>query len=95
MLKFFRIVSLIEGMSYLIILCVTLGLISRDLVFAIGMAHGALFVLFFVFSILAAHKQGWSVTVWFLLLLSAIVPFAFVAVEMFIQKQLCKQEVIA
>jgi len=95
MLKLFRITSLIEGMSYLIILCVSLGLISRDLVYSIGMTHGALFVLFFVFLILASHKQGWSVTVWFLLLLSAFVPFAFVAVEMFLQKQLCKKEAIA
>ena len=60
MLKLFRIVSLIEGMSYLLILCVSLGFISRDLVAIIGMGHGALFVLYVVLLILAACKQGWS-----------------------------------
>ena len=37
MLKLFRAASFIEGMSYLVILCVTIGLISRD--FEIGRAH--------------------------------------------------------
>lgn len=92
MLKLFRVTSLVEGISYLLILCVSLGLISRDFVFEMGMAHGALFMLFFVFSMLAAHKQGWSVTIWVLLLLSALVPFAFVAVEMFLQKQISQQQ---
>ena len=64
MLKFFRIASVLEGVSYLVILCVTLGFIDRAYVFNIGMTHGALFVLYFVLSLLASHKQGWSVVVW-------------------------------
>lgn len=92
MLKLFRIVSLIEGMSYLLILCVSLGFISRDLVSTIGMGHGALFVLYVVLSILAARKQGWSMGVWFLLFLSALIPFAFVLVEMFLEKELGRKD---
>lgn len=42
MLKLFRAASFIEGMSYLVILCVTIGLISRDFVSVLGMTHGAL-----------------------------------------------------
>lgn len=90
MLKLFRAVSLIEGMSYLLILCVTLGFISRDLVSTIGMAHGVLFILYLVLSVLATRKQGWTVGVWFLLFLSAIIPFAFVLVELFLEKELRK-----
>ena len=90
MLKLFRTVSLIEGMSYLLILCVSLGLLSRDLVSTIGMGHGVLFILYSVLSIIAARKQGWSTGVWFLVFLSALVPFAFVFVEMFLQKELRK-----
>lgn len=92
MLKFFRIASLLEGLSYLLILCVTLGFISRELVFTIGMGHGALFLVYFVLSLLASHKQGWSVVVWLLVLLAAFIPFAFVPVEMFLQKELRRKE---
>lgn len=95
MLKFFRIASLLEGVSYLVILCVTLGFIDRAYVFNIGMTHGALFVLYFVLSLLASHKQGWSVVVWLLVLLAAFIPFAFIPVEMFLQKELRRSKVQA
>jgi hypothetical protein len=49
-----------------------------------------LFLLYFVLSLLASHKQGWSVGLWLLMLLAAIVPFAFIPVEMFLQKELRK-----
>jgi len=88
MLKLFRIASWLEGFSYLAILCVSLGLISREFVFPIGITHGVLFLLYFVFSLLASHKQGWSVLVWLVLLLAAIIPFAFLGVEIFLQKEL-------
>lgn len=90
MLQMFRIASLLEGCSYLLILSVTLNILSRELVFPIGMAHGALFMLYFVLSLLASHKQGWSVLVWLLVLVAAVVPLAFIAVEMFLQKELRK-----
>ena len=88
MLKYFRVVSILEGLSFLIILSVTLNIISRDYVFEIGMTHGVLFFLYFLFSLVASHKRGWSVVVWLLVLLASIVPFAFLAVEVFLQKEL-------
>lgn len=92
MLKFFRVASLVEGMSYLLILCVTLGFISRDYVSTLGMGHGVLFMFYLVLSLLVTHQQGWSLRVWLLLFVSAFIPFAFVPVEMFLQKQLRKNE---
>jgi len=91
MLSVFRIVSLIEGLFYLLILCVTLGLFSRELVFPLGMGHGVLFVSYFVLSLLASHKSAWSVLVWLAVLLAALIPFAFIPVELFLQKELRKQ----
>ena len=88
MLKLFRIASLLEGCSYLLILTASFGIISREFIFPIGMAHGVLFLLYFVLSLLASHKQGWSVGLWLLVLLAAVVPFAFVPVELFLQKAL-------
>ncbi|MGH8492235.1 MAG: DUF3817 domain-containing protein [Moraxellaceae bacterium] len=87
MLSIFRISSLLEGCSFLLILSVSLGLISRELVFPIGMAHGALFLLYFVLSLLTSHKQGWPVLVWLAVLLAGVVPFAFMAVEIFLKKE--------
>ena len=74
-------------------MCVSLGFISRDLVATIGMGHGALFVLYVVLLILAARKQAWSMGVWFLLFLSALIPFAFVLVEVFLEKELRKNKI--
>ena len=88
MLVFFRITSLLEGLSYLAILSVTLGLISREMVYTLGMAHGALFMGYFVVSLIASHKQGWSVVTWLLVFLASIVPFAFILVDRFIHKQM-------
>lgn len=92
MLKLFRITSLTEGISYLLILCVTFGFISREFVYTLGMAHGALFVLYLVLSLLAAYKKSWSLGIWLLMLLAAFIPFAFVPVELFLQKELRKNE---
>lgn len=87
MLSFFRVTSLLEGVSYLVILSVTLNIISREFVFFLGMAHGVLFMLYFICSLITSHKQNWSVVIWLLVLLAAVVPFAFIAVELFLKKQ--------
>ena len=86
MLKVFRTISMLEGLSYLTILSVTLGLISRELVFALGMFHGVLFVLYLIFSLQVSHKNNWSLLVWFAVFLASIVPFAFIAVEVFLKR---------
>lgn len=92
MLKVFRVVSLIEGISYLLILCVTLGIISRDYVFIIGMGHGVIFLLYFVLSLLASHRQNWSLGIWLMVFLASIIPFAFIPVEIFIKRELTKND---
>lgn len=94
MLSIFRLSSVCEGISYLLILGVSLGFVPREFVYPIGMAHGVLFLAYIVLSLLVSNKHGWSVIVWFLIFLASIVPFAFIAVEMFIQRQLKKQAVL-
>jgi len=41
-------------------------------------------------SLLASHKQSWSLITWLLVFLASLVPFAFIAVELFVQKELKK-----
>lgn len=86
MIKTFRAISLLEGLSYLIILSVTLGFISRDMVFILGMTHGVLFMMYLVFSLVVAQKQQWSVIVWLGILLASIIPFAFIPAELYLKK---------
>jgi integral membrane protein len=94
-LNFFRAVSALEGISYLVILSVTAGIISRDYVFALGMTHGALFLIYMFASLQTSHKRGWSVFVWLLIFLAAVVPFAFIAVELFLRKEMEQRELSA
>ncbi|MRX27973.1 DUF3817 domain-containing protein [Kangiella sp. HZ709] len=91
-MKYFRIISFVEGLSYLIILCVTFGLISRDYVFPLGAGHGALFILYLILSLQASHKQKWSIITWLLIFLASIVPFAFIVVDTFLKREILKDE---
>lgn len=86
-MKFFRLVSLAEGISYLVILSVTAGIISREYVFPLGATHGALFIVYLFASLQVSHRQGWSIVTWLLIFLAAVVPFAFIAVELFLRRE--------
>lgn len=92
MITFFRAISFLEGISYLLILSITLGLISRDFVFHLGMAHGVLFMLYLVLSLMVSNSQKWSVLAWLGLLIAAFVPFAFIPVEIELRKAQDKEE---
>ena len=91
-MKGFRLISLLEGISYLLILSVTLGVISRDYVSYLGMMHGILFITYLTFCINASHQQKWSVITFLLLFLASIIPFAFICVELYMRKQLMEKQ---
>ncbi|ORU91665.1 MAG: hypothetical protein A6F70_00360 [Cycloclasticus sp. symbiont of Bathymodiolus heckerae] len=93
MLKYFRVISIVEGLSYLTILSVTLGLISREFVFYLGMFHGFLFIIYLVLSFIVSDKKGWPILTWLALFLASVVPFAFIFVELFLRKESIKQEI--
>ena len=86
MLNIFRTISVIEGLSYLAILSVTLGLIGREFVFPLGMGHGVLFILYLVLSLIVAGKHGWSLKIWLPIFLASLIPFAFIPVEIYLRK---------
>lgn len=87
MLTLFRIISVLEGVSFLMILSVTLGLISREYVGFLGMGHGVLFMLYLVFSLQVATKQSWTLIVWLPIFLASLIPFAFLGVEFYLRKK--------
>jgi integral membrane protein len=86
MLALFRLTSLCEGISFLAILSVSLGLISRQYVYPIGMGHGILFMTYLVLSLVIAAKLKWSLKIWLPVFLASVVPFAFLAVEFYLRK---------
>lgn len=80
MLKAFRMLSLIEGASLIILLFVAMPAKYHfgyfDIIFYAGMTHGILWMSYFTFSLPLSHKQGWSVAFWTLVLVASIIPFA-------------------
>lgn len=94
MLNYFRAISILEGLSFLTILSVTLDLISRDFVFQLGMTHGVLFMFYLLFSLIVSNKQQWSLKIWFLLFLASLIPFAFIPVEFFLSRVLGDQKTV-
>ena len=86
-LKLFRLISLSEGISYLLILSVTFGFISRDYVSGLGMAHGILFIAYTMLSLDVRSKQNWSTIVWLLVFLASLIPFSFIVIELFLRRE--------
>ena len=82
----FRLVSLSEGLSYLLILSITLGFVPREFVFPVGIAHGILFIAYLCLSLFVSHKREWPLITWLLVFLASLVPFAFIAVDLFLRK---------
>ncbi len=79
MLKFFRMLSLVEGISLIILLFVAMPAKYYysffDSVWVVGMIHGILWLFYVIFSLVVSHRKEWSVGFWLLVLLSSIIPF--------------------
>ncbi len=86
MLKAFRIISLLEGLSYIAILSVTLGFISRDHVSTLGMTHGILFMVYIMLAMSVSGDKKWPSWKLGLVILASLVPFAFIPTEVFLRK---------
>ena len=79
MLKTFRILSFLEGVSYLLILFVTMPLKyiweNGGPNKVIGMAHGFLFLAYIVMAFLMKENQKWNNKTLGIVLLCSIIPF--------------------
>lgn len=85
MLTLFRATSILEGISYLAILAITMPLkYMADLPMPnkyVGTAHGVLFIAYIILAIVFWMKKKWSIKRLFILLLASLVPFATFYVE--------------
>ncbi len=81
MLRFFNIIGILEGISYLVLFFNMLVIkninteLYKSLLFPIGMAHGLLFILYIVLAIMLKIELKWSVKKFLLICLASILPF--------------------
>jgi len=92
LLQFLRIIGLVEGVSFLIILFVTMPLKyiweMTEPNKIVGMAHGVLFIGYCVLVVLVGFRFKWKLLTIFWALLASIIPFGtFVA-----DKKIFKEE---
>ena len=79
MKSLFRIVALLEGVSY--ILLMTLGLYFKYLlnddtyVKLLGMPHGVLFMLYILIAFLLRKQEQWSFINFVIILFASLIPF--------------------
>ena len=90
----FRIISIIEGLSYLILVFIAMPLkYMFDYPLAVkivGMSHGVLFILFFVALVMAMNKYKWKF-LGFQLFVYSLIPFGFILIERIIMKSPAKK----
>jgi integral membrane protein len=79
MLKSLRIIGIIEGVSYLVLLLIAMPLKyiweSPQMVQQVGMAHGVLFVLYVALVFIVGMQFKWSLKTIGFALLASIVPW--------------------
>ena len=99
MLNKFRVFSIIEGTSLLILLFIAMPakyvLGVGTIVPVVGMVHGLLFMAYMVFSLMVSHRQQWSIIKWLLVFLAGVVPFGFFASDYYLRKDLSTQAAVA
>jgi integral membrane protein len=79
MINFFRIISFLEGVSYLLLLFIAVPLKyfngQEYLVKILGMPHGILFILYILISIILKNKMNWSIRQTIEIMIGSIIPF--------------------
>ncbi len=75
----FRIISFLEGMSYLLLLFIAVPLKywggDEQYVKLLGMPHGILFVSYILFAFLIKENEKWGIKDLGIVLLASILPF--------------------
>ncbi|WP_138434001.1 DUF3817 domain-containing protein [Winogradskyella algicola] len=79
LLPTFRIVALLEGVSYILLLFIATPVkyFANDpqYVKMLGMPHGLLFIAYIVMAVLMSKDMKWNTRTLFIVLIAAIIPF--------------------
>ena len=75
----FRIISFLEGVSYILLLFIAVPLKywsgDEQYVKLLGMPHGLLFVGYIILAFLMRKKERWNNTELFIVLICSVLPF--------------------
>ena len=92
MLKTFKIIAVLEGISYIVLFSNMLFIKPNDfvlyhkLLYPIGMSHGVLFIGYVVIAILLKKSREWNYVDLGIILSASLLPFA----TFFIEKRYLK-----
>lgn len=79
MIKAFRIVGFLEGISYLLLLFVAVPIKyfgeNETYVKMLGMPHGLLFIGYIILAIMLKYELEWKSKTFWMVLLASIIPF--------------------
>lgn len=78
-LKTFRLIALLEGMSYILLLFIGVPLKyignNEILVKILGMPHGILFILYIIFALYQKKNMNWNIKDMLIIMMASIIPF--------------------
>jgi len=78
MLKIFRILSMIEGLSLIVLLCIAMPAkyqFGIDLVKSVGPIHGFLWLAYLPLLEITSRQENWSKAFWNFAFMTSIIPF--------------------
>ena len=85
MVRFFKIVATLEGISLLLLFFVAMPLKymfdNPDYIRPMGMAHGVLFIAYIFMALMLKFEQDWPVKKLLIICLASIVPFGTFYIE--------------
>jgi len=87
MLRFFKIVAILEGISYLALFANMLLIkpnnmeLYKTLLFPIGMAHGLLFIAYLVLATMLKFELDWSWKKFGIIAIASVLPFGTFYIE--------------
>ena len=85
MLTFFRIIALLEGISYILLLFIATPIKymmnDESYVKMLGMPHGLLFIMYIVVAFLLKSEMNWSKRIFNIVLISSVIPFGTFYIE--------------
>ena len=79
MLIIFRLISFLEGISYLLLLFIAVPIKyfgeNESYVKMLGMPHGLLFIVYIILAIMLKYELSWKPKVFLIILLASVIPF--------------------
>lgn len=87
MLRFFKIIAFLEGISYLVLFSNMLvvkptnPILYKTLLFPIGMAHGILFITYIILAIMLKYEESWNVKKFGIICIASVMPFGTFYIE--------------